>query len=148
MKAILSFDHFDVVETVFKYNPFESLESEEVSPSFQLKIKHKDKERTEAALIFYTELGDQELKENSFYIKTAVIGVFSLETQDDVEEGFKDTMYKKNALAILYPYVRSLISDLSSKGSLDPIRLPPINIAAMVENNNLITEQYNEDDHL
>lgn len=41
-----------------------------------------------------------------------------------------------NAVAILFPYVRSLISDLTSKGSDDPIILPPINVNSMLENDN------------
>jgi preprotein translocase subunit SecB len=41
--------------------------------------------------------------------------------------------YKVNGVAILFPYLRSLISDMTSKGSETPIILPTINVAAMLK---------------
>lgn len=139
MKSILSFKRYDVLETVYKFNPINNLEAEEVIPEFNLKINYKDIEKTEAILIFSIELGDEKLENNSFYIRATISGLFSLEIEeidsslDDKEKFIKD-MYCKNALAILFPYMRSLVSDLSSKGSEPaPILLPPINISAVID---------------
>lgn len=148
MKSILSFDYYDVLETVYKHNPiFEESNGEEMSitPSFNLNIKYKDKKRTEATLLFTTELGDEGLQKYPFYIKACILGVFSLEIKDQEDENtIINNMYKKNAVAILYPYMRSLVSDLSSKGNEMPLILPPINVGAMIENEELITEEYSE----
>ncbi|HDV6065568.1 TPA: protein-export chaperone SecB, partial [Staphylococcus pseudintermedius] len=38
------------------------------------------------------------------------------------------------AIAILFPYLRSLISDVTSKGSRAPIILPPINVHEFLDN--------------
>jgi|SRR5690625_1765754 len=144
MNSILSFDSYSVIESIYRHNPFVDLETEDVSPNFKLKIKYENEERRNAALFLTTELGDKELGENSFYIKATILGVFSLERDDEVSEEFVNHMYRKNALAILYPYMRSLVSDLSSKGDEIPIILPPINIGAMAEDKNIITEEYHK----
>lgn len=146
MKSILSFDHYDVLETVYKFNPFEDEDDLELIPNFNLVIKYQNQLKKEAALIFSVEIGDEKLEETPFYINAVIIGIFSLEINKDeknVEQLIED-MYKKNAVAILYPYIRSLVSDLSSKGSKPPLTLPPINIAAMMEEENLVTEVYND----
>ncbi len=41
---------------------------------------------------------------------------------------------KKNTLAILFPYVRSIISHMTLEMQLEPIKLPPMNINAFFEN--------------
>ncbi|WP_405103021.1 protein-export chaperone SecB [Oceanobacillus sp. FSL H7-0719] len=148
MKSTLSFKHYDVIETVYRFNPGSELEEEDVTPDLNLKINYLEENRKKAALIFSVELGDPELGDNSFYIKATIVGIFYLSSDEDEEipDEFIDHMYKKNALAILYPYMRSLISDLTSKGSENPIILPPINIGAIVEEQDLIIEEYSAED--
>lgn len=46
----------------------------------------------------------------------------------------KDIMLKKNAVAILFPYVRAELSLLTAQPETDPIVLPVMNIAAMLDN--------------
>ncbi|TMN21925.1 protein-export chaperone SecB [Lentibacillus cibarius] len=145
MESILSFDDYDVIESIYYHNPYIDLESENVSPDFKLNIKYGDKERTEAALFFSIELGDKSFEENSFYLKATILGVFSIGNIDDTNEEFVDHLYKKNSLAILYPYMRSLVSDVSSKGGDLPIILPPINVGAMAEKQDFITEEYDNE---
>lgn len=147
MRSILSFDHYDVLETVYKYNPLDENENNEFSPKFDVHIKYKNKEKTDAMVLFSIEFGDEKLKEYSLYIKVRVVGFFSVETEDgdEINEETINILYRKNTLAILFPYIRSLVSDLSSKGSESSITLPPINIADLVETENLITETTRED---
>lgn len=142
MESILSFKHYDVLETIYRYNPTIDLETEDVMPELSLQVNYFDEQRTKAVLIFGIELGDPDLEENSFYIKAKVAGMFTLKVDESESTEFVDDMYRKNAVAILYPYMRSLVSDLSSKGSEEPIILPPINVAAMIEDNERITENY------
>ncbi len=146
MKSVLSFKRFDVLETIYRFNPSIELDSEDVTPKLSLKIRYQDEDRKLAALIFSIELGDVELSENTFYIKVVVVGLFSLELEQDANSNdLIDDMYKKNAVAILYPYIRSIVTDLSSKGSENPIILPPLNVAAMIDEDDLtIEEKINE----
>ncbi len=42
-------------------------------------------------------------------------------------------LIERNALAIMFPYVRSYVSNITSQPGMMPIVLPPINIAAMFQ---------------
>lgn len=146
MNSILSFKQYDVIETIYRFNPALDLESEDVTPKLSLKINFNDEKKQSAILMFTIEMGDKELKNNSFYVKAMIAGFFSLEidefeTETETEAIIKH-MYTKNALSILFPYMRSLISDLSSKGNEPPIVLPPMNIAAMVDDKDVSIEEY------
>ncbi len=43
-------------------------------------------------------------------------------------------LIEKNTLAIMFPYVRSYVSNITAQPGMMPIVLPPMNIAAMMKN--------------
>lgn len=65
-------------------------------------------------------------------IDIKVVGNFSLMSDD--EEFVKDVM-TNNATAILFPYIRSQLTLLTSQPGCMPIILPPFNINSFIENN-------------
>ena len=44
-------------------------------------------------------------------------------------------LIEKNAIAIMFPYVRSYVSTITSQPGMSPIVLPPMNIVAMFQDN-------------
>ena len=48
--------------------------------------------------------------------------------------GIKDELLKKNAIAILFPYVRAQFTLLTSQPETEPIVFPAVNINAILEN--------------
>lgn len=56
-------------------------------------------------------------------------GYFRLE--DHVED--RKTIIQQNAVAIVFPYIRSQISLLTAQPEVEPVVLPAMNIAQMVE---------------
>lgn len=44
-----------------------------------------------------------------------------------------NALIEKNAIAIMFPYVRSYVSIITSQPGMSPIVLPPMNIAAMFQ---------------
>ncbi len=45
----------------------------------------------------------------------------------------KPEMFVKNAIAIMFPYIRSEVTLLTSQPNLKPIMIPPVNINALIE---------------
>ena len=43
--------------------------------------------------------------------------------------------FKANAIAILYPYIRAIVSTYTAVSNISPLILPPINVNAMLKNN-------------
>lgn len=66
-------------------------------------------------------------------------GYFVCQTDD---ENVKNALINENAIAILFPYLRSQVSLVTTQPNLSPIIIPPVNIVAMFhssqdqENNN------------
>lgn len=68
---------------------------------------------------------DAEEKGYPFSMNISITGIFELENSD-VEN--KEMLSELNAVAILFPYLRSLVSTYSSNSNVQPLILPPINI--------------------
>ncbi|HAV92719.1 TPA: hypothetical protein DCW38_06015 [candidate division WOR-3 bacterium] len=60
-----------------------------------------------------------------------MIGLFSTDSANpnlDLED-----FSKNNAPAIIFPYIREFVSNISSRTGLQPIILPPMNIIKMMK---------------
>ena len=61
-------------------------------------------------------------------LRIGITGEFAC---DDPDNSRREVLLKKNTLAILFPYVRSQISLVTSQPGMTPIVLPPMNINAI-----------------
>ena len=64
----------------------------------------------------------------SIQLKVTITGLFLCEEED---ESLKQGLLKYNTIAIMFPYIRSQISFLSSQPDLPPITIPLINVVGM-----------------
>ena len=67
-------------------------------------------------------------KEDEYKFQVSASGYFTLGSVD-----CKDLIMRQNAVAIIFPYIRSHISLLTAQPEVTPVVLPPFNIAQMVE---------------
>lgn len=81
--------------------------------------------------IFDSDFGELN---KPFYLRVKICGVFSILGFDERDEVHVDII-KRNTLAILFPYIRSIISHLTMEMQLDPIILPPMNINSFFDQN-------------
>lgn len=139
MKAVLQFKDFHVLETVYKNNPFKAIDEEiNIQPKIFYKLAVDPNNIRQANVFLGIELGDSHLRDINFYVKVRIVGIFEIVSgMAELDEEKIIRFYKINAVAILFPYLRSLVSDLTSKGSEAPIILPTMNIAAMINENEL-----------
>lgn len=73
-----------------------------------------------------------------FYILIRIVGDFEVCNCED--EMFKNDLIKKNTVSIMFPYVRSELTLLTTHPGFSPIQLPPINV------NKLISDMENDGD--
>lgn len=139
MNAVLQFRDYHVLEAVYKNNPYKKIEDEKPQhPNIFFKLDVNPNDIQQSIVGLGIEIGDKELEESTFYLKARVAGLFEiLNETEGISEKQIINFYKVNAVAILFPYLRSLVSDISSKGSEAPIILPTLNIAAMISENEL-----------
>ena len=127
MKAQLSFIKYEVEEIIYKVNTLNEVEEEPLNPELICNIMHPKDDNSKFIVKLGLEFGDNSLKKTNSYLKCIIIGVF----EKEIDTKFDLT---PNAIAILFPYLRSLISDVTSKGSKNPIILPPINVHEFLDN--------------
>lgn len=70
----------------------------------------------------------KDVEDAPFNMSVEIIGFFELEGDDDISH------YEANAIAIMYPYLRAIISTYTSSANVMPIILPAININAVLNN--------------
>ena len=68
-------------------------------------------------------------REEEFEMRLAITGYFQLDENDPN----KQILLEKNAVAILFPFLRSEITLLTAQPEMAPIVLPVVNIAAMFD---------------
>jgi len=92
-----------------------------------LNVDHEIKEVDDS--IYSVELSvslDNESNTFSAYVKCSALFNTSNENY---------SLIKKNAISIMFPYIRSYISLLTTQPGMEPIVLPPINIVALLSEN-------------
>jgi preprotein translocase subunit SecB len=132
MKAVMQFKDYHVLETFYKSNPNFDGEETKLSPNIHYDLRFQNDSLQSAEIDLSVSLGDENLEKNSFFVKAKIRGHFIIQGDILKEPEKVIRFYKENGLAILFPYIRSLISDLTSKGSEIPIILPTINIVEMI----------------
>lgn len=68
-------------------------------------------------------------KSGEYHFRVQISGYFELDEQANK----RDVLIRQNAVAILFPYLRSQVSLLTTQPGVEPVILPPLNIAKMVE---------------
>jgi preprotein translocase subunit SecB len=139
MTAVLQFRDYHVIESHYKFNPYPKEtdgENLKLTPRIFYKLETNPNTIEESIIYLGIELGDLSLNVPNFYVKVRISGYFEINQRPD-EMTDEDILgfYKLNAIAILFPYLRSIVSDISSKGSEGPIILPTMNIVSMIEEN-------------
>jgi preprotein translocase subunit SecB len=131
-QAVLQFKDYYVVETQYKTDPFYSrMPDEKIVPSFSFDISPCQENPNSAYIELGIEIGDSTLMDSAYYVYARILGYFSL--LGDISDPKEIASYFRiNAVAILYPYLRALVSDLTSRGSESPIILPTMNIQKMM----------------
>lgn len=133
MKAVLQFLDYHVLESCYRYNPFSDEDSFELSPEFDYAIKLDKDNPSDALVELGITIGDEHITELPLYVRGRIVGRFELKTDSTLSKDDISNFLQVNAVAILYPYLRSLISDVTSKGSEAPVILPTINVVEMMK---------------
>jgi len=66
-----------------------------------------------------------------FSLSVNVTGIFELE---NVHVDDRVSFAEVNAVAILFPYIRALVSTFTANANVPPLILPPINVVSLIEN--------------
>ena len=86
-----------------------------------------------------TNITDQDIKKVSVKVLGEKREEYSFEVQASgffsYEGNAEDSIIQQNAVAIVMPYIRSEVSLLTAQPGVEPVVIPPLNIAEMMSDN-------------
>jgi len=67
-------------------------------------------------------------EKTAFLIEVQFAGLFAISGCDDAEQQY---LLGSQAMTVLFPYVREVVSDLTTRGGFPPLILSPVNFDAL-----------------
>lgn len=130
--TVLNFKGYRVLDMSYTQNEQFKSSQEKLSfnPNFGVNLVTDDNDEAKVTLTFVLE------NELPFNIKVTLEGSFKYNASEDEANIGLDELLKKNATAILFPYLRAIVSQLTSMGNeYQPLLIPAMNIGALLDEN-------------
>lgn len=130
----LRFENYIVKKIKFDLNESFSGNSElELAFKFNHELQ-LDYEEKRAVVVLDCILFENSIKNDyPFGLEVSLLGFFEFDT--NLEENQIINLLEVNGTAILFPYLRSLITTITSNVGIRPIIIPTMNIVEMIRNN-------------
>lgn len=129
-RGVITFLDYKVNKIEFVNN--NEYNGDEVDVDFDVTAQFKvSQDGQEMIVVLKTDIfAPKEEKIYPFRMTVEVEGYFgsNFDQQDD-----KISQYGKNAVAILFPYVRALVSTFTSNANVTPLILPTVNVNRLLE---------------
>jgi preprotein translocase subunit SecB len=125
-QSVLRFIRYEVNEIYFKNNANFKLNKDGTPIDLKIipTVDIEDKNMNITLQIVIFEGAEQTNK--PFEMKVNITGYF-------MAEGCNPETLKANAIAILYPYVRAIVSTYTANANITPLILPTINVNKLIE---------------
>jgi len=128
MELKFSFDDLRLLESHFKLNTdFEPKKNEPIEISYDIRISYEKDNKIVKVIVSANSLGEKQ----PFVFDTKIAGTFVFSKIPNKEQ--LDRVVNINCAAIMFPYVRETIADLTRRASLPPFHLGPLNFVALYE---------------
>ena len=101
----------------------------EYDVSFHIEYAKNKKDSAKFRVMIRTAV---ENKTGSVRIRLDTVGIFTIENFE-LDRDLNERILKANTVAIMFPYIRSQISLLTTQPGLHPVMLPPMNINALLD---------------
>ncbi len=137
-KSFLTFHNYFVDDLVFKrnLNYQKEIDSDVVKCKFNIGY-HSTSEENKLLVSVTTQLFDDSFseEENPFYLYLTVSGLFEFNQDENMDKKISDKVLKANSIAILFPYIRSIITNITASANIPPVVMPPVNTYKLIQFN-------------
>lgn len=128
--SVLKLKHMVFDEISFNREGFQQKADKKYSIGFGKHVEKIEDGR------YQVSLAANVVKEKEYTVTVKLTGYFEIEEQHPD----KDIILNENAVAILFPYLRTELTLITSQPEVDPLVIPVVNINAMLK------QEMNEDD--
>ena len=129
LESMVIFKKYTVDEVIFKRNEnYDSAQKTRIEFSIDKEVRRKDNQMIVNLITRVFE--NCEEKNYPFEMTIEITGYFEIENEG------KDINFEPNAIAILYPYIRAIVSTYTASANINPLILPAINVNALFNKKN------------
>ena len=128
IKSHLEMQDLYFPEYSFKYNKNQG--NMNLTTSFNVNYAEKTDDKNQVRIELTTLIKDDR---DLFELKLVALAFFKL-NPEELSEKEASQILRTNTVAIMFPFVRSQVSLLTTQPGMTPILLQPINIDALVQN--------------
>jgi preprotein translocase subunit SecB len=141
VQGVISFEGFQIDSMSYEKNSGnQNGDYTKLSPDFFIvKADNETNDEKFNIIIGVKVEGDDEENNLPFTAEVIIRGFYTLNVNEAAEHNIDDIHIFKllNGSAILYPYLRSVFTDITSKSSHNPIILPTINFTKFIKSQSL-----------
>ena len=130
-KTYLNFYGYEVKKMLFEvHDDIKKGEEYQISHKIDVGVEHLESKFYNVKIDFNLCPANDEIPV-PFDLSVTVVGKFEL-VMDETEPGYektKETLLSQNAPAILFPYLRCVVSNLTLNANISPLILPIVNFS-------------------
>ena len=127
INSVLIFEKYIVDEVYFKVNDLFEQGTEKININVNIIPDVKIEGNSMAVTLITNVFEDAEKNNYPFEMKIKITGKFLTKDENNLDK------FRKNAIAILYPYVRAIVSTYTASANIAPLILPAINVNKLIE---------------
>ena len=120
----------DLYFSKFDFKQERGTDSKEYNTSFQIEYAVNSEDDTKVRVVVDTTVTNEA---QSIVLNVQTVGIFKVDKLD-MDEATYEHLIKANTVAIIFPFIRSQVSLLTTQPGMMPVMIPPININALIEN--------------
>ena len=129
-KSVLTFKGYKINKMSFALNKVNGKNREfQIAPVFSKSVVEHDNNLYE--VILSVGINNEDDAPVPFDLFVEMVGCFEL--QEGLKEDFQRDLLNRNAVAIMYPFLRAAVSSLTSTANVTSLVLPVINLAGEFE---------------
>lgn len=129
MKSILTFKEYKVNKVEFTLNSNWSRRETEIDLNIRKQVTYDEDTKSGVVKLMTVVFENPEANDYPFSIILEVSGFFDIASDSNEE---CESLLNVNAVAILFPYIRALITTYTSNANVEPLILPAINVNKLV----------------
>ena len=124
--SVLQFNGYELDKLLFINNDVEAGKEFSLTPKFDKRVNNSEPDKYDVTLLFSLEPTDGT--ERPFTIEVSMTGHFEIQNTDGISDETKNNLININAVAILFPFLRSTIASLTMCANIPPLVLPIVNL--------------------
>ena len=126
-EAQVSLNKIDLVSISYEENSKFKFPNTQLTVVFEIGTKHRIIKEKLSCILDERVIVFPEIEQSPFCLTVEMRGIFSVKKEEQLN--ILEEFCKTNAPSIIFPYIRSIVSDITSRSSFPTLNLPLVDMS-------------------